>query len=251
MVRTARHMFRPRQSASLRDHRPRGYTLVALVIIFSVMTILLAAVLPYWTQIVRRDKEEELIFRGLQYAEAIRIFQLRFGRYPVRLEELLEVRPRSIRQLWEDPMTDSGEWGLIFAQVSRDRRGRRRRAAGAVAPEQAPGDLTGASAPSGRASNLGRQRTAGPIIGVRSRSDETSVKTFLGASQYSQWQFTANILPAAAVVPGTLNMPRVTSAWVGRPFAEGLAPRQGQAPQPARKGATPSNRRSQRRPRDR
>ena len=70
-----------------------GYTLVAVVIIFTVMTILLAAVLPSWTTMIQRDNEEELVFRGLQYAEAIRVFQVRFGRYPVRLEELIEVRP--------------------------------------------------------------------------------------------------------------------------------------------------------------
>ncbi len=57
-----------------------GYTLVAMVVIFTVMTVGLAASLPYWSKIVQRDKEEELIFRGLQYAEAIRLFQIRFGR---------------------------------------------------------------------------------------------------------------------------------------------------------------------------
>jgi type II secretory pathway pseudopilin PulG len=74
----------PVSSVSSRRIRPGGgYTLVAVVIIFTVMTILVAAVLPSWTAMIQRDKEEELVFRGLQYAEAIRVFQVRFGRYPV------------------------------------------------------------------------------------------------------------------------------------------------------------------------
>jgi len=46
--------------------------------------------------VIRREKEEELVFRGLQYAEAIRVFQNRFQRPPIRLQELIEVEPRSM-----------------------------------------------------------------------------------------------------------------------------------------------------------
>src|SRR5947199_5209330 len=91
-----------------------GYNLVVLVVIITVMNIVLAAVLPLWSQAIRRNREEELIFRGLQYAEAIRVFHNRFQRWPTRLEELVEIKPRSIRQLWKDPMTEDGKWQLIF-----------------------------------------------------------------------------------------------------------------------------------------
>ena len=72
------------------------------------------AVLPLWSTQIKREKEDELIFRGLQYAEGIRIFQQRFGRLPLRLQELIEVEPRCIRQLWKDPITDSLDWGLVI-----------------------------------------------------------------------------------------------------------------------------------------
>lgn len=94
--------------------RERGYNLVILMVLIAVLTIGLAAVGPYWSKIIQREKEEELIFRGMQYAEAIRVFQQRFGRPPNRLEELLEVEPRSIRQLWKDPMTKNGRWAIVF-----------------------------------------------------------------------------------------------------------------------------------------
>jgi type II secretory pathway pseudopilin PulG len=231
--------------------RPEGgYTLVALVIIFAVMTILLAAVLPSWTTMLQREKEEELVFRGLQYAEAIRVFQVRFGRYPVRLEELIEVRPRSIRQLWADPMTDGGQWGLVFAQASPDRRrGRRGRQDGDEEdsdPSQQPRELTGASAPSDRASRRGDGRTTGPVIGVHSLSSDSGFKSFFGSTEYNQWQFTANILPAVSILPGNANLTRANSDWVGRPFPAGLAPQQGGGPEPGQGGLPGEERRPRR-----
>ena len=92
-----------------------GYSLVILIVVVSIMTIAVAVVLPLWSSVMQREREEELIFRGLQYAEAIRCFQRRFGRYPIKLEELIEVKPRCARQLYPDPMTEDGSWGLIYA----------------------------------------------------------------------------------------------------------------------------------------
>ena len=139
-----------------------GFTLVGMIIIFTVMAVLLSAAMPIWSKVIQREKEEELIFRGMQYAEAIRVFQLRNGRYPLRLEELLTVRPRSIRQLWTDPMTDDGEWGLIYAQTAPgQRQGRRGRRGRGVAPGAAAPDLWWLGSPAtrrrrGSAAALGR-----------------------------------------------------------------------------------------------
>jgi hypothetical protein len=190
---------------------------VALVVITTVMTILVAAAMPMWSQIVKRDREAELVFRGLQYAEAIRVFQLRFQRYPVSLEELLNANPRCLRQLWKDPMTDSGEWGLVAAQSGRpagqgrrvpQTRGERRQRLSQVNQEQEearkqggltiggdPQDLAGGSAPGGRASSLSGRQAMGPIQGVHSRSTELGVRTFMGSEAYNEWQFSTDLLP--------------------------------------------------------
>ena len=93
--------------------RSRGYTYVALVVGLAVMAILMAAVLPLASAESQRDKEAELIFRGIQYAEGIRTFRKRYGRYPTTLKEMFEVHPRTLRKLWKDPMTNSNNWGLI------------------------------------------------------------------------------------------------------------------------------------------
>jgi type II secretory pathway pseudopilin PulG len=96
--------------------RSPGFTLVGVVVAIAILTILIAAVGPSIATIVQRDKEIELVFRGKQYARAILAFQRRYGRYPNDLKELAEIKPRSIRQLWKEPMCNCDEgWQVIIA----------------------------------------------------------------------------------------------------------------------------------------
>ena len=233
---------------SRRSLSREGFTLVGMIIVFTVMTLLLSAAMPVLSKLIQREKEEELIFRGLQYAEAIRVFQLRHGRYPIRLEELVTVRPRSIRQLWKDPMTDSGEWGLIYAQADpRGRRGGRQVRGRGVAPGQQPQQFGGSGPrPLGgegaQAEQQGRRAQAvAPIMGVHSRSHEEALKSYFGATKHSEWLFSVEVLPVANLTPGTLAPVRANARWVGRPFRPDLAPAQGSTPtqpaeQPTRRG---------------
>jgi type II secretory pathway pseudopilin PulG len=231
-----------------RARPPAGFTLVGMVIVFTVMTVLVAAAMPLWSKMMQRHREEELIFRGLQYAEAIRVFQLRNGRLPIQLEELLKVRPRCIRQLWKDPMTESGDWGLIYAQPAGGGRGQRvgRRRTSGVAPgqRQQPPSFGGSGPrPLGGEERGPQGRTAqavAPIIGVHSLSDEAAAKSFLGGGSYRDWQFTTEILPVAAVTPDNLNLVRANSRWVGRPFPPDLGLSEGAAP--LAQGDTPEKR---------
>ena len=225
-----------RPEARSAGRSPRGsdaFTLVALLIFVAVLNVMVAAALPLWSQTIQREKEEELIFRGLQYAEAIRLFQTRVGRYPLQLEELLEFEPRSIRQLYKDPMTESGEWGLIFAQ------GLQGGVGGQAGSQQLQrgGNLTGQPTTTGTgqpglapSQGLGRRNrrggeivTTGPITGVHSLSDDSAIKVFLGADKYSAWLFTPAVIPIAPTAPGDL-VPSLNSKWVGRPFPEGFEP---------------------------
>ena len=58
---------------------------------------------------LRRDKEEELLFRGREYARAIKAFSKKNNRYPRELAELMDEKSpqkrRFIRQLYKDPIT--------------------------------------------------------------------------------------------------------------------------------------------------
>ena len=104
----------PRRHHLARKRSEAGYNMVMLIVALTVLNIMIAAMMPLMSTEIQREKEEELVFRGFQYAEAIRIFHLRFQRFPNKLEELIEIKPRCIRQLWKDPMTKDGKWGLIF-----------------------------------------------------------------------------------------------------------------------------------------
>jgi type II secretory pathway pseudopilin PulG len=235
-----------RRYGGLRSPPGDGYTLVAAVVLIAVVSVLIAMALPSWTQVIQRDKEEELIFRGMQYAEAIRIFQQRFGRYPMRLDELISVNPRCIRQLWKDPMTKNGEWGLIYAQGAGGGPGARGRRGG-VAPNrpQQGAPVAGGSGPSqlgGRQGSTGRRsgRAVAPILGVHSVSSEKSIKQFAGGQSYSDWLFTADLFPAVQPMPGSLNIPRSNAAFIGRPFPPDLGPQSGGTPTTLQQGTAPS-----------
>ena len=226
--------------ARRRSEGARGYTLVAAVVLVAVASVLVAAALPAWSHAIKRDKEEELIFRGLQYAEAIRVFQVRFGRYPVRLEELLTVNPRCIRQLWKDPMTDDGEWGLIYAQGGGPQQPGQRTPG--VAPDRRQGSqVAGGSAPSQLGDRRGRRaRAVAPILGVHSSSGEKAIKQFAGGATHGDWLFTADLFPAVQPQPGSLNLPRSNAAFIGRPFPPEIGPQEGEAPTSLGEGSGPS-----------
>jgi type II secretory pathway pseudopilin PulG len=83
-----------------------GYILLTLLFFVAVLAITVVAVLPSVTQEVKRDREEELVHRGVQYARAIRKFYKKFGRYPTRIEELDNTNNiRFIRKRYKDPIT--------------------------------------------------------------------------------------------------------------------------------------------------
>jgi len=62
---------------------------------------------------VQRDREEELIHRGLGYSRGIRRFYKKFGRPPSRIEELEDTNTlRFIRKRYKDPVT-GGEFKIL------------------------------------------------------------------------------------------------------------------------------------------
>jgi type II secretory pathway pseudopilin PulG len=223
-----------------------GYNLVMLMVAIAVLNILVAISLPAWSQAIRREKEEELIFRGLQYAEAIRVFQMRYQRFPNRLEELVEVKPRCIRQLWKDPMTDGGKWGLIFqgqqgsltpqpeGGVNEDLSGRPPRG-GRKPPEPEGGEGDGNERDGDDDSAFGVPRkgdevAVGPIIGVYSKKGKESIMTFFGKERYDEWRFTVDLFnQAGGPPPGPQGIaPRgqglmISTRWLGRPLPSFLS----------------------------
>jgi type II secretory pathway pseudopilin PulG len=94
----ARH-FRHRQAE-------RGYILLLLMLFVALMAIAAGALAPTIAFRVRRDREEEMIHRGVQYSRAIRRYVKKTGRYPTRLEDLENTNNvRFLRKRYKDPIT--------------------------------------------------------------------------------------------------------------------------------------------------
>lgn len=102
----------------------KGFTYLLALMMVMVMGIMLSAVGQSWKTIMQREREEELIFRGRQYKDAItRWYNPRPGAgqhvaTPLRdLKDLLQdprtlTTVRYLRRLYTDPMTDK-EWTVI------------------------------------------------------------------------------------------------------------------------------------------
>ena len=84
----------------------RGYILITLILFVSLIAVAAMVMLPVAAFQVKRDREEELIHRGVQYSRAMKHFVKKFGRYPTRLEELENTNQvRFLRKRYKDPIT--------------------------------------------------------------------------------------------------------------------------------------------------
>jgi len=156
-----------------------GYTLVAVVIGIAVLTILTAAIAPAVSIIMQREREDELIFRGRQYARAIVLFQRRYGRLPISLKEMYEHRPRTLRKLYKDPMCDCDDWFLIIQGTPE-----------AMSPVGTPGPALQPTPPP-TFGKPAETKTVSPILGVRSKVKKTALREWRGQKTYDQWSFKA------------------------------------------------------------
>ena len=60
----------------------------------------------------KRDREEELIHRGVQYSRAVRKYYKKFGRYPTRIEDLENTNNlRFLRKRYTDPLNRDPKTG--------------------------------------------------------------------------------------------------------------------------------------------
>jgi type II secretory pathway pseudopilin PulG len=144
-----------------------GFTYTALLAALVIIGISLGAAGKYWQNVMLRDKEEELLYRGDQYRVAIeRYYSAIPGRqqYPQTIEKILKddrtpTGKRHLRRQYKDPITNEDFVPLID-----------------------------------QARKL--------IVGVRSTSDKEPLKkdnfpdpyqSFAGKTKYSEWLFIANL----------------------------------------------------------
>ena len=107
--------------------------------------ISLTVVLPSVYTEAQREREEELMFRGNEYARAIALFHNRFNRYPSSVDELMKKTNgiRFLRRAYKDPMTKSGNWRFIHvngAGMLVDSKTMNVQASGAFGKSNSPGN---------------------------------------------------------------------------------------------------------------
>lgn len=173
----------------------RGYAMAALLIAMAVMAIVLTAAMPTWSQMVRREKEEELIFRGNQYARAINQYQRKFANAsPASLDVLIE--QHLLRKKWKDPLgiDKEREFQMLYLSSGAGSRG--------SGPAGGPAGGTGRGTGAGQSRGGGAGETGGTtggttysttpsggIVGVASKNTGQSIKIYKQKQHYNEWQF--------------------------------------------------------------
>jgi type II secretory pathway pseudopilin PulG len=144
-----------------------GFTYIGLLILVAIMGVTLATVGVFWSTSQKRAKEQQLLFIGNQFSNAIYAYYQNppkngINQYPKRLEDLLQDQRqphtvRYLRKIFADPITGSTKWGLV-------------------------------------------KGADGGIVGVYSLSEAAPLKTanfgkgnegFASKKHYSEWQFTS------------------------------------------------------------
>jgi hypothetical protein len=200
-----------------------------------------------WKQAAQREKEEELVFRGLQYVHAIGMFQRKYANaYPPNIDVLVE--QRFLRKKYKDPITNddfapipvgqglpgSGQRGGTPNSGASSAAGGRSSSAPGGTSSTSPATGMSSSTPPGRgttgpATGLGSppggtgvQTTAG-ISGVTSKSKDASIRLYNGRSHYNEWAFVYTAQMQAAGqggVPGSA-VPGQRGGQPGGPGTQG------------------------------
>ena len=246
--------------------RDSGYVLLGITIALVILGIFLVAAVPLWQKAVQREREQELIFRGYQYMQAIERYQRKYpGAYPPSVEVLVE--QKFLRKAYKDPFGGKDvEWNVLRQLSPELQLGQQQHlreageAAGITDLNRSRAQLRtpGGATPGGTArsfqSSLGRgasDASLGGIVGVASRSTEKTFYRVPGKEKYKDWLFVWGVQQGVAPVaptpgqaqaplspfPGLPPPPRITSFGFGAgPAGAGQPGQLGQPGQPGMPG---------------
>ena len=106
--------------------------MAALLVAMSVMAVMLSVALPSWSHMIRREKEEEMIFRADQYARAINMYQRIHPGVDPTVDVL--IKERFLRKKFKDPLSpektasfsccigNRGRWAHLRGRLDRRER---------------------------------------------------------------------------------------------------------------------------------
>src|SRR5690348_1136371 len=188
-----------------RRNRQEGYVLLAILFALTLLVIALSVAAPNAAKAIQRQKEEELIRRGEQYALAIRRFYKKFGRYPSDLDQLENTNNiRFLRRKYLDPITGKDDWQSIqFGQA--------RPATGFFGQKVT---TTGGMSPSGP--GIGPS-TIGTGLGSEGSSSSSSLSS--NTSTSSSPSTSASAQSSSAASSGTASSPKGAAGSAGNPLS--------------------------------
>src|SRR5579864_9564556 len=110
--------IRQRTARRGKSRRESGWVMLTLLLAMALLIIFAAAIVPTLTFDMKRDREEEMIHRGVQYSRAIRAYYKKFGRYPTKIEDLESTNNlRFLRKRYKDPLTGKDFKLLHFGEA--------------------------------------------------------------------------------------------------------------------------------------
>ena len=97
----------------------KGALMAGVVAMLAISLIWSAVAFQAWIDVLRRDNEAEMIFRGQEIARAIQRYRRDHGgQGPQQLQDLLEPSPNKgfyyLRREYDDPLVPDGKWGLLL-----------------------------------------------------------------------------------------------------------------------------------------
>lgn len=100
------------------QNKQGGYALLLVVFFLALVVVgTMSVSLSVLTQ-GRREKEQEMIWRGKQYTRGIKLYYRKMGRFPNSMDDLVKPKIgnlRFMRQAYKDPMNkEDGTWRLIY-----------------------------------------------------------------------------------------------------------------------------------------
>jgi type II secretory pathway pseudopilin PulG len=241
-----------------------GYVLLALMLVLTLMLIAMAVEAPRIAQQIKREKEEELVHRGKDYATAVKRFvHKNGGRYPASIEQLENTNHvRFLRKKYKDPITGEDDWkmvhlgeaqikipapnpgpsggggqnpGLFNSGTSGSGSGSSSSGSGSSGSGSGSGTSGSGSGTSGSGSGSGLPTSnvgtgqpigGGGIMGVASVSKGTAIKEFNDKDHYDEWYFVYDLrLEQSGETGVTVAEPRIGGS--------GAAGSSGQGPQPS------------------
>lgn len=104
--------------------RQAGFTYLGVLLVVFIIGIGMAATTQIWHTTMQRQNEQELIYEGKQFRNAIsKYYNWSGGHYPMNLEVLLgpndeqTAKNRFLRKIFIDPMTQKNDWVLVYGKA--------------------------------------------------------------------------------------------------------------------------------------